>query len=252
MPLNTESIRHALSDHELYYFPLTQSTMNEAARLAEAGVPDGTVVLADEQSHGVGRFGRHWVSQPEMGIYCSIIHRLPLALSQLPVLTLALALAAAEAIQDATDIACDLRWPNDVLIDGRKTAGIIAHLQQDCVISGIGINVNHDSLPEDLRTPATSLRMAAGRMFAREPIVVSLVRKVDSLAALLIETGASTIIQAFSAASSFVLHRRVVFDGPDGPAAGVTLGLDDNGFLRVRDDAGTVHTILSGGIRPEI
>jgi BirA family biotin operon repressor/biotin-[acetyl-CoA-carboxylase] ligase len=133
--------------------------MTAAAGFAEAGAPHGTVVLADEQVAGVGRFGRTWLSPPGTGIYCSILLRLKLPAASTPIASLLVGLAAADAIQKTTNLLCDLRWPNDVLVDERKVAGILTQLIGDSVIAGIGINVNQLTFPSDLRTPATSLRM---------------------------------------------------------------------------------------------
>src|SRR5581483_5541737 len=155
MPLAIEQIRSLRPQNEIHYFQKIGSTMTEAARLAALGVSHGTVVLSEEQTAGLGRLGRSWDSQPELGIYCSIVLRLDLSPANLPIASLLLGLATAEAIQNATQLACDLRWPNDVLIRYRKTAGILTHLVENAIVAGIGINVNHTALPPGLRTPAT-------------------------------------------------------------------------------------------------
>src|SRR5580692_3106666 len=113
--------------------------MTEAAKLAEAGAPHGTVVLAEEQTGGMGRLGRTWLSPVGAGIYSSILLRLKLAPANSPVASLLAGLAAADAIQKTTNLLCDLRWPNDVLIGERKVAGVLTHLINDCVVAGIGI-----------------------------------------------------------------------------------------------------------------
>jgi BirA family transcriptional regulator, biotin operon repressor / biotin---[acetyl-CoA-carboxylase] ligase len=252
MPLNTQAIAEQRPANSIQYFPVTGSTMTEAARLAASGAPHGTVVLADEQTAGVGRFGRHWLSAPEAGIYCSILLRLPLESASLPIVTLALGVATAEAIEQATGIDCDLRWPNDVLVREYKVAGILAQLQDSCIVAGIGINVNQPELPNDLRTPATSLRMVAQKEFAREPIVVALLERLDSLCSLLVLEGPESVIRAFMNASSYALHRRVIYESEGGTKKGVTAGLNESGFLRVRDDSGAMVTLYNGGIRPDV
>ncbi len=245
-------IREHRPQNQLHYFPVIGSTMTEAARLASAGAPHGTVVLADEQTAGIGRLGRHWISDREDGIYCSILLRLPISPADLPVVTLALGLATAEAIEQTSGLPCDLRWPNDVLIKERKVAGILAQLQERCVVAGIGINVNQTALPENLRTPAASLRMITGRPLQREPLVVSLLARVEEFAVLLVEQGPETIIKSFTAASSYVLHRRVVYETDHEARKGFTLGLDNNGFLQVRDEAGRIQTLYTGSVRPDV
>lgn len=252
MPLDVELIREQRPQNEIIYFPSLGSTMTEAARLALQNARHNTVVITDEQTAGVGRFGRHWHSEAETGIYCSVLLRLPILPSGVPVVTLALGLATAEAIQRSTGLACDLRWPNDVLVIDRKAAGILAQLEDGCIIAGIGINVNQSALPGDLRTPATSLRLASGgRIFAREQILIALLESLDDFCTMLLQKGPESILDAFTAASSYVIHRRIVYESNDGLERGVTEGLDNNGFLRVRDELGRVHTVYTGGVRPD-
>lgn len=221
--------------------------MTEAARLAREGAPHGTAVVAEEQTAGIGRMGRVWTSEPEVGIYCSVILRLPLPQARLPIISLLLGLATAEAIQSSTGIACDLRWPNDVLVDGRKVAGVLAHLTEDSVVAGIGINVNNMFFEPNLRTPATSLRLVSDREVPREPILLKLLDAIDFFCDLATREGPVSILQAFTAGSSYVWDRRVSLE-EDG-ATGITAGLDENGFLRVRTDDGALRRVASGGIR---
>lgn len=253
MPFDVDLVREQRPQNAIHYFAVIGSTMTEAARLAGEGAAHGTVVIAGEQTAGVGRFGRQWHSEADAGIYCSVLLRLPVAPSAVPIVALALGLATAEAIERTTGLACDLRWPNDVLVNERKVAGILAQLHDDCVVAGIGINVNQKSLPENLRTPATSLRTAAkGCLFSRERLLVNLLTALDDFCTMLVESGQASILKAFSAASSYVMHRRVVFEGSQSPEKGVTAGLDDNGFLRVCDDTGAMQTVYTGGIRPDL
>jgi BirA family transcriptional regulator, biotin operon repressor / biotin---[acetyl-CoA-carboxylase] ligase len=206
--------------------------MHAAARL-----PRGSVVLADEQTGGLGRHGHSWYSEAGNGIYCS------LALDPSPVLTLALGLATAEAIARSTGVACDLRWPNDVMLDNKKVAGILVQLVDENAIAGIGINVNHPSLPAELE--ATSLGMHAGREFSREEILVALFRSISAF----VSEDTETILRLFTHASSYAAGRRVVVHQPEGTVEGVTAGLDAAGFLIVRRDDGTDTLILAGGVR---
>lgn len=250
MPLDIERIRAARPQNQIHYFASIGSTMNEAVRLAGAEALHGTVVLADEQTAGLGRMGRSWLSSQDVGIYSSVILRIPLSAANLPVAMLLLGLATAEAIESATHLACDLRWPNDVLIRERKVAGILAQFIGSYVVAGIGINVNHESLPADLRTPATSLRIeSGGRSYRREAIVIALLAALDSFCAMLAAEGTKSILRAFTSASSYVLNRRVAIEENGGK--GITAGLDENGFLLVRGDSGQMQRIATGGIRPD-
>lgn len=225
------------------------STMTEAARLADAGAPSGTVIGADVQTAGQGRHGRHWESQVG-GLYISVILRAPLGPEELPVLTLALGLAVAESLQQSAGIACDLRWPNDVLINGRKCAGILTQLHDDVVIAGIGINVAQASFPPELEALATSILLAAGKAPSRDVLLNALLDSIDSHTALLQREGKDRILDMFTQASSFVTGRRVIVDQGGYSDEGVTEGLNSNGFLVLRTPAGQRKVILAGGVRP--
>jgi BirA family biotin operon repressor/biotin-[acetyl-CoA-carboxylase] ligase len=224
--------------------------MTEASRLAAAGCESGTVVGADEQTAGQGRYGRVWHSEPDAGLYISIVLRNPFPADALPVVTLALGLATSEAIMKASDISCDLRWPNDVLIQSRKCAGILTQLEGSAIIAGIGINVNHAAFPDELSAIATSLRMATGRVHSRERLLVELVSSVTSFCSLLEKEGREPILAMFSRASSFVYGRRVYVDQGDAMLQGTTAGLDPSGFLVLRGDDGKQNVIIAGGVRP--
>ena len=120
-------------------------------------------MVADQQTAGIGRQGHSWHSEPESGLYVSLILYPPIEPATRPVLTLALGLATAEAIARVTGVQCDLRWPNDVMISDRKAAGILVQLAGDAAVAGIGINVNHEAFPADIAETATSVSMATGQ-----------------------------------------------------------------------------------------
>lgn len=169
MDLTAEAIQRAAEGTpfgaRLVYRVTTESTMNDAAALAASGEPHGTIVLAEEQTAGRGRFGRAWYSERGAGLYFSMILRPPLPAAAAPMLTLAAGLAVREAASQVTGLDADIRWPNDVLLGGKKCAGILLELTAEperikWVILGIGINVNQSVLPAELAGEATSLRIA--------------------------------------------------------------------------------------------
>lgn len=251
MPLDIEQIRESRPQNELHYYASIDSTMLQAGNLAASGAAHGSVVLADEQTAGIGRLGRAWHSEADTGVYISILLRLGLPPAEVPIATLLLGLATAEAIEQVTMLSCDLRWPNDVLICERKTAGILAQLTGNCVIAGIGINVNQTELPPNLRTPATSLRMASGgKEYSRETLIIRLLQSIDSFCGVLRECGRGAIVRSFMAASSYAMHRRVLIE--ETGRRGVTAGLDDSGFLLVRFESGEVERVAAGGVRPDV
>jgi BirA family biotin operon repressor/biotin-[acetyl-CoA-carboxylase] ligase len=234
----------------VHWFDSIDSTMIYAAKLAADNYPSGTVVGAEEQVAGHGRYGRKWHSEKGVGLYVSEILRLNVTPSDIPVVTLALGLATADAIQKTADIACDLRWPNDVIVAGKKCAGILAQLHETAIISGIGINVNHSAFPEDIRNLATSLKLATGREHNRERLLINLLRSVDTHCGILETQGRDAILRMFSRASSYVSGRRVYVDQNEMTLEGVTDGLDASGFLYLRTPDGQRRLILAGGVRP--
>jgi len=248
--IDIERVRSQLGDHKIYWHPAVGSTMTEASRLAAAGCESGTVVGADEQTAGQGRYGRVWHSEPDAGLYVSIVLRNPFPADALPVVTLALGLATSDAILKATDVPPDLRWPNDVLIQSKKCAGILTQLEGSAIIAGIGINVNHAGFPDELSEIATSLRIASGRVHSRERLLVELVSSVTNFCSLLEREGREPVLEMFSRASSFVYGRRVYVDQGGAMLHGTTAGLNPSGFLMLRGDDGKQNVIIAGGVRP--
>lgn len=211
------------------WFPELDSTMLEAKR----DPTPGRIVVADRQTAGMGRHGRLWLSPAGEGLYVSFVLSVPIT----PVIPLAVGLAAREAIGDRAD----LRWPNDVLIGESKCAGVLVQADADAVVAGIGINVSQRWFPDDLDTPATSLALE-GIHISREDLLAKLTAALESSLVLPHEE----VLRRFSEQSSYVNGRRVRV----GEIEGLTCGLDNSGFLRVREDNGTVTTILNGGVRP--
>jgi len=250
MPFDVEFVRQSWRQ-PVSYFATLDSTMLEAARLAEAGCAHGTVVIADEQTAGQGRHGRRWHSEPGAGLYASIVLRPDLRPDSLPVLTLALGLAAADAIADTSGLKCDLRWPNDVMLEGRKVAGILVQLLDSVAIAGIGINVNHLAFPKEIAAEATSLRIVSNRLYSREQLLVTLLEAVERNCGVLAgEDGRQKILMMFSRRSSYARNKRVTVDQGQSIVEGTTAGLDPSGFLILRKDDGTEDLVLAGGVRP--
>jgi len=248
--MDSEWLRSQLTRRRIEWHNTIGSTMTEASRLASLGAASGTVVGAEEQTAGRGRHGRSWHSEPGLGLYVSIILRRRFNPATLPVVTLALGLAVREAILNATDLACDLRWPNDVLIESRKCAGILTQLESSAIIAGIGINVNHSVFPAELANIATSLRIAGGRVHSREQLLVQLLASVEQYCDLLEKRGRGPVIEMFARTSSYVSGRRVCVDQDGSLLRGTTAGLNDSGFLILRGDDGANNVIVAGGLRP--
>ena len=228
--MDIERLRREFPARRIHHYPAIDSTMRAAV-----GLEPGSVVLADRQTAGQGRHGRRWHSEPASGIYCSVV------LKPMPVLTLALGLATADAIARATGMMCDLRWPNDVMLAGKKVAGILVQN----AIAGIGINVNQTLFPVELASEATSLRLHTDRPVSSTGILLHLLPAIDTF----VELDQDTILRRFARASSYAAGRRVTVAQPDGIIEGTTAGLDPAGFLIVRKDDGTDTLIVAGGVR---
>jgi BirA family biotin operon repressor/biotin-[acetyl-CoA-carboxylase] ligase len=165
--------------------------------------------------------------------------------SAIPAIMLALGLAAHEAISVTSGLSPDLRWPNDVLIRNRKCAGVLAQLEGEAIVAGIGINVSQPAFPEGFETQPTSLLLEDATV-SREDLLIALVEAVDRCAAL----PKVEILERFSRVSSYASGRRVRAESGGRTIEGFTCGLDASGFLVVREDFGKEHTILAGGVRP--
>jgi BirA family biotin operon repressor/biotin-[acetyl-CoA-carboxylase] ligase len=250
MAFDLASVRARMPDRRIDWFESVNSTMTLAAALARDGCAAGTVVGADGQIAGIGRQGHTWHSEAEAGLYVSIVLHLPVTADSIPVLMLALGLATQEAIAEASGLPTDLRWPNDVMINGKKCAGILAQFEAAAIVAGIGINVNHTVFPKEIAPLATSLRLEGRRGVSREELLLALLEQVDTCTRILTDNGPGAILDMFTRASSYAAGRRVRVDQDGAMIEGVTCGLDASGFLRVRDDSGKETTILAGGVRP--
>ncbi len=232
------------------WYESVASTMTEAARLLAEGAPSGTVVAARAQTAGQGRHGRHWISKPGDGLYATFLYRLNMNAAGIPCLTLAMGLAAAEALTNLSGASFDIRWPNDILWQGKKVCGILARLEDAAVTVGVGINLRQHEFPPDLRTPAVSLWQITGRDFTPEQALEPLIASMDDYIRVLEEQGREAIIRLFGQASSYVSGRRVLVDLDGRTIKGITAGLDEFGFLRVQKEDGHIETVLAGGVRP--
>ena len=237
------------------HFPVTGSTSTLALEGAQAGAGGG-VWVADVQTAGRGRGGHVWHSAAGDGLYVSALLTPQLPLARALWLSLVTGLAAQAAIAEITGLVPDIRWPNDLLLGGRKCGGILVETSVDSqaqmlryAVIGVGINVNHEIFPPELEELATSLRRESGRAWAREALLAALLRALDREARLL-DTDRPDVLERFAAASSWVRGKRVQV-GEGGGYTGVTSGLNADGFLLVEGDDGVRHTVLSGGVRAQ-
>ena len=226
------------------------STMHQASLLAKQGNPHGTIVGAEEQTSGEGRMGREWISTAGDGLYVTFILRPKLPPRDSPLLTVCLGLAVAETISRMTPLQCDLRWPNDVLVGSRKLAGILVKYEEGAFLAGIGINLEQDSFPEGLATPATSLAIEGSPEIARPQLLKTLADLIDSYVKMLEEGAKERIIEMFTLASSYCRGREVEVDFGSHVERGVTGGLNEDGYLWLHLPNGEQRLVVAGGVRP--
>ena len=239
----------------IHHYYRIGSTNSEAMRAATADAPEGSVFLAEEQLAGRGRGAHNWHSARSSGIYCSVILRPAMPPSDALIFSLAAGLAVQAAVTEiAPQVAVDLKWPNDLLIGGKKFCGILIEMNAEAtrvrhLVVGIGINVNEVKFPAELREIATSLRAETGTEWSRVELLAALLKSLDREYRNLVENRdvRPWIIRRFEEASSSVRGKKVSVE-ENGSLAGVTEGLDERGFLRVRTPDG-LTTIVSGTVR---
>jgi BirA family biotin operon repressor/biotin-[acetyl-CoA-carboxylase] ligase len=244
------------------HFAEVGSTNVLALEAAQAGARAG-VWVADEQTAGRGRGGHQWHSAAGDGLYVSALVTPELPMTMALWISLATGLAAKAAIAETTGLDVDIRWPNDLMLEGRKCGGILVETAVDAAadrvamlryaVIGVGINLNHAEFPAELRALATSLRIVGGKAVGREALLAALLRALSQEIRLLVRGNDRTddgegLLERFAAASSWVSGKRVKVE-EGGGYTGVTDGLDPRGFLRVAGDDGLRHTVLSGGVR---
>lgn len=239
----------------LYHFYTVDSTNAFALRLLEHGykVVEGTVVIAESQTAGKGRLGRSWHSERESGLYLSMVLYPKAPPSLAPLLTLVTTIAAHNAVERATHLDVDIKWPNDLLIGGKKVCGILAEMQAEVdrikmMIIGVGINVNHESFPDEISGRATSLRLASGRAQSRIEILVEFLEEFESLYLTFEQKGPRAIIDRWTRLSSFANGRKIEIHDGVRKIAGVTRGLNPLGALRVEQMDGRTEEVYSGDV----
>ena len=249
--------------HRLYGTPFARrichffkidSTNSVAMRLGESGEPHGTIVIAEEQTAGRGRAGRSWTSEKSAGIYCSILLRPLIPPAHAPLLTLVAGLAARDAAAEDLDTLPDIRWPNDLLVGGRKVCGILTemHAEPDRIhyaVVGIGLNINQSKMPADLADIATSLRIETGKAHSRLELLIRLLRSLDRYYNQFLADGAAPILRRFAEVSSYFKGKHVRVTTATETFTGTTAGLEPSGVLRVaRDDGNGIVAVLSGDV----
>ena len=251
-----EKLGSAIIGRRLVCLCETASTNADAFRQAEEGAAEGTVIIADSQSGGKGRMGRVWSSPPGINLYCSVVLRPTIKPYQAPQLTFLSAVAVARAIELTTALKPEIKWPNDVLIQGRKVAGLLNEMSAETdginfVILGIGVNLNMTAaqFPVDLRTPATSLLLEQERPVGRAQFAATMLNELDRLYDEFLTHGFGPVRDEWQQRCNANGHEVSVSDGAAETMRGLFNGIDVDGAMLVRLPGGSVERILSGDVR---
>ncbi|WP_053376365.1 biotin--[acetyl-CoA-carboxylase] ligase [Paenibacillus sp. FJAT-27812] len=244
--LNTRSFGKTI-----HYFETVESTQNLARTAAEEGAAEGTLFLAEQQVSGRGRMGRNWVSPRGKGVWMSMVMRPSVPIHFAPQLTLLTAVALCRSLKRVTSLPIGIKWPNDLLIGGKKISGILLESAAEderlrYVIAGIGISVNleESDYPVELLEKATSLRISAERKWVREDIIAEFLKEWEQLYFLYQEQGFSPIITLWEALS-VSLGKTARLMTPQGDITGIPIGLDESGAIRIQLADGTVKPVFS-------
>jgi len=240
----------------LEFLKETVSTNADAFRLAEEGSIEGTVVLADSQTGGKGRRGRAWVSPTGVNLYCSVVLRPAIMPHEAPQLTFLSAVAVARAIEQTTKLTAEIKWPNDLLVSGKKVAGLLNEMSAETdginfVILGIGVNLNmaSDQFPDDLRQPATSLLLECGRQVDRLLFTSTLLNELDNLYAGFLLHGFGPVREEWQKRCNANGRQVIVSDSGTDCTAGRFVGIDVDGALLLQSEDFVVHRITCGDVR---
>lgn len=254
-PLRVDILRHGLRGlslgNPLVYFPELDSTNTYASALAHAGGAEGALVTTDHQTAGRGRVGRVWKPLPNQQLILSFILR-----PSFPphYLVMASALAVAEAIEAVTPLSAEIKWPNDILVNGRKVCGILIETSDGVAILGMGLNVNGELTSDpELASRATTLATEAGALLPREPLTIALVSRLDALYRQLADGGDAaqrTLRDRWRARLVTLGRRAIIHQTPHRPDAleGLAVDVDSDGALLLRLDDGQLLTITWGDV----
>jgi BirA family transcriptional regulator, biotin operon repressor / biotin---[acetyl-CoA-carboxylase] ligase len=260
LPLRIHQIQDDLRTNRLgkriHYLTEVDSTNSHARRLADKGAQAGEVIIAESQTHGRGRLGRLWVSPAHVNLYLSVILRPKLPPVDAPQITLMAAVALADALAPFIPAVPEIKWPNDILAEGRKLAGILTesacHAEAiDFVILGVGVNINYpvESMPDAIRKRATSMISLAGASVSRENVARRLIQDLDRCYGELEEAGFQALAARWQ--TRFGLRgKKVRVEMTDRIIIGTARGIDRDGALLLEDSRGELQRVVAGDVVP--
>lgn len=247
-----QRLKRNLIGRDIHYYDETESTNDVAFSLGIAGAPEGTVVLADSQRGGKGRFQRSWHSPPASNIYTSIILRPEIRLSNASQIPILAGVAVAEVLDKYCPGGIRLKWPNDILLDNKKLCGILSQLKirehkVDFVVLGIGMNINmkYDQFPEDIRGSAVSLSMKTGIQISRKELLIRVYENLEKWYKKLVLDGFEPVKKKWMSMSSMTgKHVTISFLGEI--VQGTVTGIDDSGSLIIRNEHDELIRVTAG------
>jgi BirA family biotin operon repressor/biotin-[acetyl-CoA-carboxylase] ligase len=236
----------------IHYFDTLASTNDLAKELGGRGAPEGTLVVAEGQSRGRGRLGREWNSPPGVGLYVSVLLRPPLPPTDLPQITLTAAVAGVRALQQAAGVAPGIKWPNDLILAGKKLGGILTEMETESdqirhLVVGLGLNVNTPQFPAELADLATSLALATGRTYSRLRILQVWLEELESLYRRFLAREFPVILEEWKD-YTVTLGRQVRVRQGAREVCGLALEVAPDGALLIQTRAGEIVRVTSGEI----
>lgn len=235
------------------YYDETDSTNNRAKEAGNNKEPHGTLFVADMQMAGKGRRGRVWKSPSGSSIYMTILLYPDIPPVKAPQLTLIMAIAVAEGIREVTGLETKIKWPNDIVVNGKKICGILTEMSTEIdyinhVVIGIGINVNMESFPEDIAKTATSLRIEAGKEFRRFELIAAIMEHFEKAYEAVCEAGSLEPIMEDYNRLLVNCGRRVRVLEPEHEYDALALGIDKTGELQVECEDGSRKSVFAGEV----
>ncbi|MBO7711683.1 MAG: biotin--[acetyl-CoA-carboxylase] ligase [Lachnospiraceae bacterium] len=238
---------------DVRYMETIDSTNLYARRLGEDGAAEGVLVVADEQTAGKGRSGRHWTTPPGSAIAMSVLLRPRIAPERISMVTLVMGLAVAKAVRELYGLDALIKWPNDVVVNGKKICGILTEMSAELmavnyIVIGVGINSNMKEFPEEIRTTATSVALELGQDISRSQLIAEVMKHFETLYRCFLETSDLSRIMSDYNAILVNTGRRVRVLEPGNEYSAQALGTDRLGRLLVRTDEGTVREVYAGEV----
>ncbi|MDF2606418.1 MAG: birA [Bacillales bacterium] len=239
---------------DIFFHQVVTSTQKIATEMAMSGAAEGTVIVAEEQTEGRGRLQRKWHTPSGNSVAMSIIIRPRILLSSTPHFTLLVAVSIVKAIKDISTLNPKIKWPNDILINGKKSVGILTELNAEAdqinfLIVGIGINVNQliDDLPKEIQNIATSLAIEAGKKFRRAELIRSILTNLEYFYEKYIREGFTSIKDIWEK-ESCTIGENIIAKTSLETIEGKAIGITNDGILLLEDKEGKIHNIISGDI----